>query len=162
MSSRSLGLLAGFLVSQGRSSPASWRLMSSGSSVRKRMRPCSFTWLGSFSTLRSLIEVVTREILNDSEAGGQWLLRSLFRNLRWWQAFDSSGFDGGEFFEKLVVNKTIRSQDLAAGQLEGATVHVGDDAACFLDQQDAGSGVPWVERELPKPVHATRRNTAEI
>src|SRR3954471_884171 len=46
MSSRSLGLLAGFFVSHGRSSPASWRLISSGSSVRKRMRPCNFTLSG--------------------------------------------------------------------------------------------------------------------
>src|SRR5438445_3028419 len=69
MSSRSLGLLAGFLVSHGRSSPASWRLMSSGSSVRNRMRPCSLTWVGRFSILRSWIEVVTSEILNDSAYG---------------------------------------------------------------------------------------------
>src|ERR1700730_8792382 len=59
MSSRSLGLLAGFLLSQGRSSPASWRLMSSGSSVRKRMRPCKRTLSGRFSILRSRSELIT-------------------------------------------------------------------------------------------------------
>ncbi len=49
MSSRSLGLFCGFLVSQGRSSPVSCRLISSGSSVRKRMRALSCTVPGSFS-----------------------------------------------------------------------------------------------------------------
>src|SRR5205807_2550144 len=54
MSSRSLGLLAGFFVSQGKSSPASCRLMSSGSSVRNRILPWSFTCAGSLATARSL------------------------------------------------------------------------------------------------------------
>ena len=45
-SSRSLGLFAGFFVSQGRSSPASCFLISSGSSVRKRMRPLQPNFVG--------------------------------------------------------------------------------------------------------------------
>src|SRR6266567_651175 len=49
ISSRSLGLLFGFLVSQGRSSPASWRLINSGSSVRNRILPGSRTVVGRFS-----------------------------------------------------------------------------------------------------------------
>src|SRR5215470_10936438 len=52
ISSRSLGLFCGLLVSQGRSSPASCRFMSSGSSVRKRIRPCRRTVLGRFSIFR--------------------------------------------------------------------------------------------------------------
>src|SRR5437870_11818086 len=59
MSSRSLGLFAEFFVSQGRSSPASWRLISSGSSVRKRIRPCSRTLSGRFSIFRSRSELIT-------------------------------------------------------------------------------------------------------
>src|SRR5688500_15300899 len=39
--------------SHARSSPASWRSMSSGSSVRNRMRPSKRTRSGRFSTLRS-------------------------------------------------------------------------------------------------------------
>src|SRR5437870_1375492 len=58
MSSRSLGLFAGFVVSQRRSSPASCRLISSGSSVRKRMRPLSRTLSGRFSILRSRSELI--------------------------------------------------------------------------------------------------------
>ena len=50
MSSRSLGLFCGFFVSQGRSSPASCRLSSSGSSVRNRIRPDRRTVAGRFST----------------------------------------------------------------------------------------------------------------
>src|SRR5579864_186383 len=50
MSSRSLGLFAGLLVSQGISSPAIWRFTSSGSSVRNRMRPLKRTVGGFFST----------------------------------------------------------------------------------------------------------------
>src|SRR5947209_20620151 len=52
ISSRSLGLLAAFLLSHDRSSPASWRRISSGSSVRNRMRPVSFTEVGSLRTSR--------------------------------------------------------------------------------------------------------------
>src|SRR5438128_11775 len=59
MSSRSLGLLAGFFVSHGSSSPASWRLISCGSSVRKRMRPSSRTLSGRFSIFRSKRESIT-------------------------------------------------------------------------------------------------------
>src|SRR5205807_75632 len=54
------GLFAGFFVSQGRSSPASCRLMSSGSSVRKRMRPCSRTLSGRFSIFRSSNESIKK------------------------------------------------------------------------------------------------------
>src|SRR5437660_3089603 len=60
MSSRSLGLLAGFFVSQARSSPASCRLMSSGSSVRKRMRPSSRSLSGRFSIFRSSNESINK------------------------------------------------------------------------------------------------------
>src|SRR5947209_14459473 len=59
MSSRSLGLFSGLLVSHGRSSPASCFLISSGSSVRKRMRPCSRTLSGRFSIFRSRSELIT-------------------------------------------------------------------------------------------------------
>src|SRR5215469_4175067 len=56
MSSRSFGLFAGFLVSHGKSSPASCRLMSSGSSVRNKIRPDNRTLSG-----RLLISRFTRE-----------------------------------------------------------------------------------------------------
>src|SRR5678815_2195785 len=59
MSSRSLGLFAGFSVSQGRSQPASCFLMSSGSSVRKRMRPLRRTLSGRLSILRSSRDEIT-------------------------------------------------------------------------------------------------------
>src|SRR5512140_56834 len=59
MSSRSLGLFAGFLVSHGMSQPSSCFLISSGSSVRNRMRPCRRTRSGRFSTGRFLRESVT-------------------------------------------------------------------------------------------------------
>src|SRR3954464_13701894 len=60
MSSRSLGLLAGFLVSQGMFQPFSCFLMRSGSSVRKRMRPCNLTVGGRFSILRFFSESITQ------------------------------------------------------------------------------------------------------
>src|SRR5579862_1189423 len=59
MSSRSLGLLAGVFVSQAKSSPASWRLISSGSSVRNRMRPAKRTLSGRFSILRCKRDSIT-------------------------------------------------------------------------------------------------------
>ena len=59
ISSRSLGLRSGCCVSQGRSSPASCRLMSSGSSVRNRIRPCSRTRSGRLVTLRCNNDVFT-------------------------------------------------------------------------------------------------------
>src|SRR5580658_10187124 len=85
MSSRSLGLLAGFFVSQGRSLPASCRLMRSGSSVRKRMRPCSRTLSGRFSILRSRSESITLTLpesgIGDgrNEAGGSLTIVTLRR-----------------------------------------------------------------------------------
>src|SRR5208283_1121424 len=59
ISSRSLGLRSGCCVSHGRSSPASCRLMSSGSSVRNRMRPCSRTRSGRLATVRCNNDVFT-------------------------------------------------------------------------------------------------------
>src|SRR5208283_2742167 len=71
MSSRSLGLLAGFFVSQGKSSPANCRLINSGSSVRKRMRPCSRTLSGRFSILRSRRELITLDLSELMKPRGQ-------------------------------------------------------------------------------------------
>src|SRR5207245_2864420 len=64
--------------------------------------------------------------------------------------------------QKLVMDEPVRGQDLAAGKLKGAAVHVCDDATSFFDQQGAGGGVPRIERELPKPVHATGGDITEI
>src|ERR1700730_4621585 len=84
MSSRSLGLLAGFFVSQGKSSPVSCRLISSGSSVRKRIRPCSRTLSGLFSVLRSNNESSKQHLLRRTAAhfcGLNSLLVQLYRCL---------------------------------------------------------------------------------
>src|SRR5271163_1095073 len=77
MSSRSLGLFAGFFVSQGRSSPASCLRMSSGSSVRKRMRPCNLTLSGRFSILRSRSESITLNLRGSEIEGRPKTWRSL-------------------------------------------------------------------------------------
>src|ERR1051326_118759 len=52
MSSRSLGLAAGFFVSHARSSPPSCCLISPGSSVRNSTRPLSLTLSGRLLTSR--------------------------------------------------------------------------------------------------------------
>src|SRR5437899_7278983 len=66
MSSRSLGFFSGWRVSQGKSSPASCRLMSSGSSVRNRILPVSFTRSG-----RLRISRLSREFATDKFYSGQ-------------------------------------------------------------------------------------------
>src|SRR6478672_2039748 len=63
ISSRSLGLFCGFFVSQGRSSPASCRRISSGSSVKKRIRPSNLQVSGRFWMLRVSKEGSTAKIL---------------------------------------------------------------------------------------------------
>src|SRR5581483_4149961 len=70
MSSRSLGLLLGFSLSQGRSQPSSCRRISSGSSVRKRMRPCRRTRSGRLETARVRSEGTSK--FYRREDGSDW------------------------------------------------------------------------------------------
>src|SRR6185369_1332032 len=63
MSSRSLGLFAAFFVSHGMFQPVSCFLISSGSSVRKRMRPRNLTVWGRFSMFRFCSDSITRIVL---------------------------------------------------------------------------------------------------
>src|SRR3954470_5018980 len=60
------------------------------------------------------------------------------------------------------MNQPVGSQDLAAGELERATVHVGYDSSRLFDQQDAGGGVPGIEIEFPKSFHPAGGNAAQI
>src|SRR5258705_4987777 len=133
MSSRSLGLLAGSFVSHGKSQPASCFLIRSGSSVRKRMRPCRRTLSGRFWIGRSSNELLTlaryekapttrvtenhRE--NPSSASlyivllGDPLLRILNGAGELFQT--AAGEDLLEFVEQRIMHQAVRSQARAAG-----------------------------------------------
>src|SRR5712671_4350469 len=122
MSSRSLGLLAGFFVSQGRSHPASCFLMRSGSSVRKRMRPWRRTLSGRFRISRSRSELLTlarcERALTTGVTGetlphvlisivllGDSLLRVLYGA---WQLFQAAaGEDFMKFVQQCFVHKAV-------------------------------------------------------
>src|SRR5579871_1333937 len=128
MSSRSFGLLPGFFVSHGRSSPASCRLISSGSSVRKRMRPCSRTLSGRFSILRSRSELITVNLRRLRLTAGAepaspyrfhctaaWLSMYLRRSLPltlvdpgvWERVETAAGKDFLEFVHQCVVHQAV-------------------------------------------------------
>ena len=81
MSSRSLGFFSGWRVSQGRSSPASCRLMSAGSSVRNRILPVSFTRSGRLRISRLSRGFATDKFYSLPAAGCQLPARKTHHGL---------------------------------------------------------------------------------
>jgi hypothetical protein len=70
--------------------------------------------------------------------------------------------DLSEHAQHLVVNQTVRCEDIVTEQIERFARNAGDQAACFRYQQRPGGFVPGVEFQLPKPIEAASRNGAEI
>ena len=63
---------------------------------------------------------------------------------------------------KSVVDETVGTQGLAAGDLKWTAGKISDTPAGFLHKQHAGSGIPRIEIELPETVEASRGYIAEI
>src|SRR4029077_5327108 len=130
----------GFLVSQARSSPASCRRMSSGSSVKKRIRPGRRTLSGRFSILRLRSDSITRApepnfLTGRTQPPPAIVILSLLPSCA--RVFDgirqllqtSSRKDGAEFPQQRRMNKTIGGHSFPAVELKCSPTEVAHHSA---------------------------------
>src|SRR6202167_131350 len=151
MSSRSFGLLAGWLVSHCISHPASCFLINSGSSVRNRMRPCSRTLSGRFSVLRSSSDEITSMIVplaachrSKVQAWSETpILRVTDRTRQFVQSPPREDFL--KFVEQRAMHQTIRRHRLSAGDLEFSARKVRNLPPSLFYDQHAGRRIPGFE-----------------
>src|SRR5260370_16743719 len=70
------------------------------------------------------------------------------------QSFHSSRKDLRKLLEHFLVEQSVGGQQLAAVDRKRCVAEVGDLAAGFFHEQDAGGRVPGIQVELPKCVQA--------
>src|SRR5438445_10715192 len=149
--------------------------MSSGSSVKKRIRPGRRTLSGRFSILRFRSDSITRvpepgelpsagRMLPPSPTLILSLLPSrarVFDGIR--QTLQTFSLkDGAEFTQQRRMNKTIRRNGFPAVQLESSPSEITHHSAGLLYQQHAGCGIPGIEIEFPESIKPSARNVTEI
>src|SRR5581483_195756 len=70
--------------------------------------------------------------------------------------------DRRELAQERLVDQAIRSQRLAAVDVEWSTIEAADHSSRLFDHQHARRGIPGIEVEFPEAIESPRGNTAQV
>lgn len=59
--------------------------------------------------------------------------------------------------QQLLMDVAVRGGNVAYGQRIRIALHIRDAATCFLNEQDAGSQIPYIEIMLPEATDSACR-----
>jgi len=72
------------------------------------------------------------------------------------------GTNLAQHLRHLLMDAFVGRQNLRAGNIERTSIHIGDLAAGFLNQQRSRGHIPWLEAEFPKSIEPAARDGSEV